>query len=59
MSICFRLIVTMLDTEENKTYVTKFTYDIVTGIVTYVPIENVIVNNMTDVFIDTICSIFN
>lgn len=49
----------MLDTEENKTYVTKFTYDIVTGIVTYVPIENVIVNNMTDVFIDTICSIFN
>lgn len=59
MSICFRLIVTMLDTEENKTYVTKFTYDIVTGIVTYVPIENVIVNNMIDVFIDTICSIFN
>ena len=48
------LTVTMLDTEENKTYVTKFTYDSKTGIVTYVPIENVTIDNVADAFLDSI-----
>lgn len=48
------LTVTMVDTEENKTYVTKFTYDSETGIVTYVPIDEVNADNMADAFMDSI-----
>lgn len=48
------LTITMVDPEENLTYVTKFTYDSATGIVKYVPIGEVNVDNAALAMMDSI-----
>lgn len=48
------LTITMVDTEENITYVTRFTYDSATGVVKYVPIGDVNVDNAAMAMMDSV-----